>query len=142
MRVTFNRKIIHSVIFSRVLEESIPWLTAKGRFSQAKEVLQRAAKFNKISLPEKFMPNNQTQPQDSDDSKPMIGQKSNDDSANDTSRDGSSSCFRRIIGCETCKENDVPNEGKVESTNVSLLDVLKSPKLRIYTLIMCYIWYV
>ena len=38
----------------RIIPESIPWLVAKNRFKEAKEILKKAAKFNGIELPIEF----------------------------------------------------------------------------------------
>ena len=42
-------------IFNRFLPESIPWLVVNNRVDQAEEVLKKAAKFNGITLPDKFL---------------------------------------------------------------------------------------
>ena len=38
----------------RILPESIPYLVAKGRLREAKEILQAAAKMNNVQLPPEF----------------------------------------------------------------------------------------
>ncbi len=39
---------------NRFIQESIPWLVAKGRIRQAKEILEKAANMNKVTLPDKY----------------------------------------------------------------------------------------
>ena len=38
-----------------MVTESIPWLIAKKRISEAKHVLRKAARWNNVDLPSKFM---------------------------------------------------------------------------------------
>ena len=42
------------ILIVRFLPESIPYLVARGRLREAKEVLNKAAKFNGITLPKEF----------------------------------------------------------------------------------------
>ena len=38
----------------RLISESIPWLVAKGRIRDAKKILEKAARWNNVELPEKY----------------------------------------------------------------------------------------
>ena len=49
-----SRTIFYMFSTLRVIPESIPWLVAKNRFKEAKEILKKAAKFNGIELPKEF----------------------------------------------------------------------------------------
>ncbi len=48
------QKLQINVPCSRIVSESIPWLVAKGRIREAKQILERAARWNKVQLPEKY----------------------------------------------------------------------------------------
>lgn len=39
------------ILFSRIIPESARWLISQRRFQEADEILQKAAKFNKRTLP-------------------------------------------------------------------------------------------
>ena len=39
----------------RILPESLPWLVANDRADEAEKILQNAAKWNKVSMPERIL---------------------------------------------------------------------------------------
>ena len=41
-------------LLRRFISESIPWLVAKGRIRNAKKILEKAARWNNVELPEKY----------------------------------------------------------------------------------------
>jgi hypothetical protein len=41
-------------IFSRIIDESIPWLVSQGRYKEANLTMRKAGKLNGIEVPEKF----------------------------------------------------------------------------------------
>jgi len=42
-------------IFTRILPESPRWLIAKGRYEEANEIIQKCAKVNGVTLPDKVV---------------------------------------------------------------------------------------
>ena len=42
------------LVYFRLISESIPWLVAKGRIRDAKKILEKAARWNNVELPEKY----------------------------------------------------------------------------------------
>ena len=37
---------------NRLIDESIPWLVAQGRYKEANKAMQRAARMNKVEIPD------------------------------------------------------------------------------------------
>lgn len=104
----------------RIIPESIPWLIAKNRIQEAKEILLTAAKRNKVKLPEKYRPG---------------------------SCNGSSSVYRKSSSDENILKMSRPlatrkRKHERRTMEYTVLDILVSTKLRVYALVMCYIWYV
>jgi len=109
-----------------IVPESIPWLVAKRRVKEAKQILQKAAKFNGVELPAEFrlseeeaalLQNGKKNDVKSNEEKPSVSVRI---------RNKAGSMFKR--------------KPKEKSADYTLLDVFKSAKLRIFALIMCYLW--
>ena len=49
------RKFQNSFIVCRLLPESVPWLAANGREEEAELILRKAARINKVTLPEHIL---------------------------------------------------------------------------------------
>ena len=98
----------------------MPWLIAKNRHAEARRVLQTAARWNKMTLPEKYRPSD--------------------------AKDSSSVYTNRDVGKYAMKLNDASTKrtdnAEQETKQYTALDIMASPKLRLYTLVMIYLWYV
>ena len=103
---------------NRIIPESIPWLIAKKRTDEAKEILQRAATRNNIELPKKY----RHYPKDSTSSVHKI------------ENDGKVATG----GPEATTEHAT----KSDSQEYSLIDIMSSPTLRLYSGALFYLWYV
>lgn len=106
-----------------LLPESIPWLVAVGRVHEAKIILNKAAAFNKVKLPKRF----QLTEEEAATPVPSTWQKLS----------SVKSAFKR----QKPEQNGVskpPKENDVAQYTV--LDILKSFRLLIFSLIMCYLW--
>ena len=105
-----------------VLPESIPWLIAKNRIPEAKQILAKAAKFNKIELPNEY--------QLTEDEKKLLKNQKlfsrknpfNPESENTSQGDSSKATHAK------------------DESNYVFTDICKSPRLLLYSVIMCYIW--
>ena len=70
----------HSIVergfrFNRVIPESVPWLFARNRFEEAKRILHKAARWNKIDLPQKYRPHNTAEGDDPCQECPLVAKK-------------------------------------------------------------------
>ncbi|XP_074659360.1 organic cation transporter protein-like [Tubulanus polymorphus] len=112
-----------SIIAVWLLEESVPWLVANGRGKQAVAILEKAAKRNRATLPSNVI-DDVIMAASRDANQPEDGQK------------------RRLAGlknitavlklkCACTKQGDA---------DIGVLDILKHPKLRIWSLLMLFVW--
>lgn len=60
-------------LFFRLLPESIPWLAANHKIDEAEEILRKAARINKVSLPEPIL----NRPEDDDEDQALTDNKEN-----------------------------------------------------------------
>ena len=104
----------------RIIPESLPWLIAKNRMAEAKRVLQTAARWNKVTLPEKYRAN------------------SDDDIASVYTTGSLSKDALKMRRPLVARADTTANETK----QYTVLDIVGSPKLRVYAVVMFYLWYV
>ena len=110
--------MLDNVRLNRLIPESVPWLIAKDREIEAKRILQSAARWNNVQLPEKYRP------------------PSNDD----TSLLNTNSVVGKEVHILNPPLMDTSEDIEVEASQYTILDILASPKLRLYSVIMIYIW--
>ena len=110
--------MIGIVRLNRFIPESVPWLIAKNREIEAKHILQSAARWNNVQLPEKYTP--------------------------PTNDDNSALYTNSVVGKDAQIINrslmDTTENLEVEASQYTILDILASPKLRLYSVIMVYVW--
>ncbi len=113
-----NNNMLDNFRLNRFIPESVPWLIAKDREIEAKRILQSAAKWNNVQLPEKYRP------------------PTNDD----TSVVYTNSVVRKDGQIINRSLMDKTEDIEVEARQYNILDILASPKLRLYSVIMVYLW--
>ena len=110
--------MLGNVRLNRFIPESVPWLIAKDREIEAKRILQSAARWNNVQLPEKYRP------------------PTNDDTSvvykNSVVGKDARIIKRSLI--------DTTEDLDVDASQYTILDILASPKLRLYSVIMIYLW--
>ena len=125
----------------RVLPESIPWLCVNERVDQAEKILLKAAKINKVVIPEHVLGNDhgeQVTLQETSDKKvapPADGQAVKSEQAEKKDKEG---FLQRLCNRFRSKKSD--NGSTPTNKHYTLLDVLKNRKLRIWALIMSLLW--
>ena len=116
--VAVSYKTFFCLYLNRIIPESIPWLIAKKRIDEAKENLQRAATRNNIELPKKYR---------------------------HYPKDSTSSVFTIENGGKVATggpEATTEHATKSDSQEYSLIDIMSSPTLRLYSAVLFYLWYV
>ncbi|KAI0240554.1 Organic cation transporter protein [Lamellibrachia satsuma] len=103
-----------------IIPESVPWLIAKNREAEAKRILQTAARWNKVQLPEKYRPTSK------DDISSVL-----------TNGDVDQKVLK--LNRPLMTRTEQPDE---DTKQYTVLDILASPKLRVYALVMFYLWFV
>ena len=116
--VAITFKTFVCLYLSRVIPESIPWLIAKKRIDEAKEILQRAATRNNIELPKKY----RHYPKDNTSSVYIF------ENGDKVATGGS--------------EATTEHATKSDSQEYSLIDIMSSHTLRLYSAALFYLWYV
>lgn len=117
-----------TIAFYWILPESLPWLVANNRVDEAEEILQNAAKWNKVDMPERILP---VPVKIQDDTQTNIG---NHEEAKVNGKKG----LLEKIGFKKKKKEQTVSD----VAHYTLLDVLKNAKLRLYAIIMCLLWFV
>ena len=115
-----------SIIYYRLLPESIPWLVAMGRVAEAKTILNKAAAFNKVKLPEQF------QLTEEESSAPVLSAKER------------LASVKEIFKKKPQEQNGV-SKGKEEEEvgqvkRYSIIDIICSCRLFVFSIIMAYLW--
>ena len=105
---------------NRIIPESVPWLIAKNRIDEAKEIVQSAATSNNIELPKKY----------------RLDQK------NISSAVYSIDTDEKVALGESGSEMTTKQTTEAESQECTLLDVMSSRTLRLYSAALFYLWYV
>ena len=105
---------------NRIIPESVPWLVAKNRIDEAKEIVQSAATSNKIELPKKY----------------RLDQKYVS-SAVYSIYNG-----EKVAIGESGSEMITKQTTKADSQECTLVDVMASHTLRLYSAALFYLWYV
>ena len=120
------------IYFCRLVSESIPWLVSVDRYKDADAIIRKAAKVNKVVLPDVVLmtPEREAMAKAEDeeegDKKQTTGCCSN----------GGQGCLARLRACCSCRKED-----NVKRRHPTFRDVLKSRKMLLFTLIMTYLWY-
>ena len=109
------------------MPESIPWLVAKTRVVEAKQVLASAFRFSRVRLPLEFALTEKEEQllmkkEKESKEKGVVGKM----------RDCCKGC------CKKKEQEKVPSEEK--AANYTIRDVLCSRKLLTFSLIMSYLW--
>ena len=111
----------------RLLPESIPWLAANKKVDKAEQLLLKAAKINKVNLPEHPL-----SPQD-EEKIPL-----NDVTMNKKPVTEDSDEDLRVSKSKCCGISQ--NAGK-DWENYTCLDIGRSRIMLEYCVIMCFLWY-
>ena len=118
-------------VFFRIIYESIPWLVANGRKKEAEEILQRAARFNKLNEKGPFL----TETEDADISQATIQTKS------DASKEDVVDAFKNQR--KVAQWSLFPCFGKKKEkleTQYNIMDIYRSRILVVYSIVMCILW--
>ncbi|XP_074660498.1 solute carrier family 22 member 21-like [Tubulanus polymorphus] len=105
-----------AILGIKFYDESVAWLVANSRPEEAIRILRKAAKFNKRSL-----------------SPATISAIRKTTEKQDKNSDRVKLVFRNMVGCSKGSE-DSDNE------TIGILQILKHPKLRLYTMLEAIIW--
>ena len=101
----------------RLVPESVRWLASKGKFDQARRILGKMARFNKVSLPDTLLEDNLSYDE--------------------------VFVHERPEGAVTIGEQDSVNGDEEENNRkYSVLDLFRTPKIRKRTLVLTYCWLV
>lgn len=122
-------------MYFRLIYESVPWLVANGRKKEAEEILQRAARFNKLNLNGSFL----VGVDDPDVSQSTVNTK------DDTSKEDLVEAFkhRQNRGKRSLKSlfPCVQEQKQKLETQYTLMDICRSEILIVYSVAMCILWY-
>ncbi|KAK2159966.1 hypothetical protein NP493_1680g00013 [Ridgeia piscesae] len=102
-----------------IIPESVPWLIAKNRIDEAKEIVQSAATSNNIELPKKYR-------HDQKDISSAVYSIDNGDN----------------VAIGESGEMTTKQTTEAESQECTLLDVMSSRTLRLYSAALFYLWFV
>jgi len=116
-----------AIPFIWIMDESMPYLVANGRIREAKLVLAKAAKFNKVKLPKEF-----ELTEEELDILNESPKKDGDEKEDGGSRRGFSALIRKFTSSQ--------KKAEAEVHKYTIMDVLRSRKLLMFALIMAYIW--
>jgi len=102
---------------TRIIPESVPWLIANNRLEEAKQILHKAARWNKVELPQKYRPATTAAP------------------------------LTRVSAAENEQNCPLmtKEEGPVSvetTTQYTMVDLFRSRRLTVNLLVMFYLWYV
>ena len=122
------------VMYFRLIHESVPWLVANGRKKEAEEILQGAARFNKLNFNSSFL----VGVEDPDVSRSTVNTK------DDTSKEDLEEAFknrqsRRKVTLKSLFPCVQDQKQKLE-TQYTLMDICRSRILIVYSVAMCILW--
>ena len=113
----------------------MPWLIANGKYREAEEILQKAAKMNNVEMPENIL----LTPELS-----AMLEKEEQAKEEEEADKGGTCCSGFSAGQSLAKLGSVCSSKKEKkeksATEASIVDVLRSLKLCIYTLVMSFLW--
>jgi hypothetical protein len=117
---------------SRILSESIPWLVLNGKIEEAERVMKRAARWNKITLPDRIFTDVK-----SEEMKFMHDDvtKSEEDANKYVTLEKDNTKEKALV--PEYSSNEPVTEDELHYTFV---DVMKSNKLCLYTMILIVVW--
>ena len=112
---------MHISLPYRVLSESVPWLCANGRLKEAEAIIKKAAKFNKVTVPDRIFTTHESE---------------------DMLPDGKASGKQKPGFIKDFKEKWRKRKQDQESggAQYTVLDVIKHRRLFINAVVMCTLW--
>jgi len=130
LQLVLSTPAVLTIAFFWILPESIPWLAANNRIEDAEEIIHQAAKFNNLHIPNHVLvtPEQAAAIQDEKLHKKQSG--------NNPGKIGA------MIQRLKPKKQDDSKPDAEQVARYTLLDVVKHPKLRMYAIIMCMLWFV
>ncbi|CAH1796652.1 unnamed protein product [Owenia fusiformis] len=137
LQLAFSLPGLLCISFIWVVPESIPWLVANDRITEAEAILHHAAEFNGTELPVRPLHTHDAQEEQLLHSEQ---EKTEKKSIAQRCRSGLRQTGSSIRDCFRCKKHS--EEGVEEVKRYTIVDVFRHPKLRMYCLIMCYLWLV
>jgi len=118
-----------------VLPESVPWLAANDRLDQAEEIIHRAARFNGVTLPKHVL---MTEEQ----AALMKDHRAREEEEKLKLGRIARFMWRFKRSTSPTPETKEGEDAPEETVRYTLLDVVKHPLLRRYSIIMCCLWFV
>jgi len=113
-----------AIPFIWLMDESMPYLVAQGRFREAKQILAKAAKFNKVTLPKEFALTEEE-----------LDILNNNDKKTGDEANGKTGGLSGLIS-----KFKSPEKAEGETHQYGMIDVLRSKKLTMFSLLMAYLW--
>ncbi len=126
----------------RYIAESIPWLVANKRYEEAEKILRKAAKLNKISLPENIFERDSELPlMQGEENKDKIGQTDgwHDDLAPLAVAESVGSLADALPSkLDNSQQGALDKDASDKTYNVC--DIMRSKLLCLYTCILICVW--
>eukprot|EP00918_Siedleckia_nematoides_P062039 GHVU01135349.1.p1 GENE.GHVU01135349.1~~GHVU01135349.1.p1 ORF type:complete len:454 (+),score=29.38 GHVU01135349.1:32-1393(+) len=134
LQLTLSIPGVVCIVLFWFLPESIPWLVANGRIEEAEKIIKRAAKFNKVNLPDNILRGPEQDYMLNANEKGVNSQENNTKEKK--------APMERLRGVFKRDKKPEGGEGQHSVIQYSIMDVFRSPRLRLYALIMCLLWFV
>ena len=123
---------IQNLAYFRILPETIPYLIANRKFREAEDIIRSAAKMNGVEMPEViFVTPEMAEMLAKEDEEKMEARRTCCEQMHPRN------LLRKLVDCCTCKKDDEESKGPKQPT---IIDVIKSRRLMLNTLVMACLW--
>ena len=138
-------------VLGRLIPESIPWLAANGKVKEAEEILKKAARMNKVVLPDHILVEHEAntllakshsrevQQEHGEQSKEDMNNTSNHLSAGDGLLKGIHQNSKNDVSKLDVFE-DGTHAKDVEAYQYTCMDIFRSKTMFLYAFVMCFLW--